>query len=165
MADMQKKTLASSRHRGSCNCGTLRKATRRISQLYDAALAPTHLKATQLSILAHIGRCEPVTVGDLAAALVMDAGALAHTLKPLNREGYISSVADPGDRRARLIRLTKRGRAKLDHTTQHWLEAQRAFEVAFGARRAQQLRDALGVLASDDFDKAFESALAEIQAG
>lgn len=164
MADMQKKTIASSRHRSPCNCGTLRKATRRISQLYDAALAPTRLKATQLSILAHIGRSEPITVGDLAAQLVMDAGALAHTLKPLSRDGYLSSAADPSDRRARLIRLTKRGRAKLDETTQHWLKAQRAFETAFGARRAQQLRDALSVLTSEDFDKAFEAALTEIEA-
>ena len=35
------------------------------------------------AILAEIGRSEPTTAGALADALVMDAGGLAHTLKPL----------------------------------------------------------------------------------
>jgi hypothetical protein len=65
-----------------CHCTVLRKASRRISQLYDAALAPSGLKITQRAILAQIGRSEPATVGALAEALVMDAGCLAHTLCP-----------------------------------------------------------------------------------
>ena len=69
--------------KGACNCTALRKASRRISQLYDAALAPSGIKTTQRAILAQVGRSEPATVGELAEALVMDSGALAHTLKPL----------------------------------------------------------------------------------
>ena len=45
-----------------CNCTALRKASRRISQLYDTALAPSGLKTTQRAILAQIGRSEPTTV-------------------------------------------------------------------------------------------------------
>ena len=89
-----------------CSCTTLRKATRRISQLYDTALAPSGLKTTQHAILAQIGRSEPTTVGELAGALVMDSGALAHTLKPLERDSLVAVAVDPGDRRNRLITLT-----------------------------------------------------------
>jgi len=46
-----------------------------ISQLYDAVLAPSGRKTTQRAILAQIQRSEPTTVGNLAEALVMDAGA------------------------------------------------------------------------------------------
>ena len=46
-----------------CSCTALRKATRRISQLYDAALAPSGLKTTQRAILAQISRSQPTTVG------------------------------------------------------------------------------------------------------
>ncbi|HXD90954.1 MAG TPA: MarR family transcriptional regulator, partial [Candidatus Binataceae bacterium] len=99
-----------------CSCTALRKATRRISQLYDTALAPSGLKTTQRAILAQIGRSEPTTVGELAEALVMDSGALAHTLKPLERDGLIAVAVDPDDRRNRLITLTRRGRAKLAET-------------------------------------------------
>src|ERR1700732_3926901 len=84
-----------------CNCTALRKATRRISQLYDTALAPSGLKTTQRAILAQISRSEPATVGQLAVALVMDAGALAHTLKPLERDRVVAIEIDPDDRRNR----------------------------------------------------------------
>jgi len=40
----------------------------------------------------------------------MDAGGLAHTLKPLVRDGLVEIGVDPKDRRNRLIRLTSAGR-------------------------------------------------------
>src|ERR1700710_1419289 len=40
-----------------CNCGALRKASRRISQFYDLALAPCGLKSTQFAMLTEIDRC------------------------------------------------------------------------------------------------------------
>jgi hypothetical protein len=64
-----------------CSCTALRKASRRISQLYDAALAPSGLKTTQRAILAQISRCESTKVGGLAEALVMDAGFKTTTRK------------------------------------------------------------------------------------
>jgi DNA-binding HxlR family transcriptional regulator len=78
-----------------CSCTALRKASRRISQLYDTAFAPSGLKTTQHAILAQIGRSEPTMVGELAEALVMDSGAFAHTLKPLERDGLIAVAVDP----------------------------------------------------------------------
>src|SRR3979411_1386870 len=70
---------------GGCHCTALRKALRRISQLYDTALAPSGLKTTQRAILAEIGRSEPTTVGSLAAALVMASGGLSHTFSAVLR--------------------------------------------------------------------------------
>jgi DNA-binding MarR family transcriptional regulator len=142
-----------------CHCTALRKASRRISQLYDTALAPGGLKTTQLAILAEIGRSERATVGKLAEALVMDSGALAHTLKPLQRDGLVAVAVDPDDRRNRLITLTRRGRAKLAETDPLWAEAQRGFEAAFGRADAEALRQALRFLISDDFAAAFENVL------
>jgi DNA-binding MarR family transcriptional regulator len=142
-----------------CNCTSLRKASRRISQLYDTALAPSGLKATQRAILAQIGRSEPTTVGKLAEALVMDSGALAHTLKPLERDGLIAVAVDPEDRRNRLITLTRHGRTKLAETDALWANAQRGFEAAFGGAESDTLREALRFLISDGFAIAFEKTL------
>ena len=141
---------------GRCSCTALRKATRRISQLYDAALASSGLKTTQRAILAQIGRSEPTTVGSLAEALVMDAGALAHTLKPLQRDGLVSIQVDPNDRRNRLINLTADGRIKLVETDDAWARAQAGFEAALGQTESDQLRAALQFLISDEFIAAFE---------
>ncbi|WP_459678268.1 MarR family winged helix-turn-helix transcriptional regulator [Acidisoma sp. 7E03] len=132
-----------------CSCTALRKATRRISQLYDHILAPTGLRTTQRAILAEIGRSQPVTTGRLAAALIMDSGGLTHTLKPLEREGYIAIAVDPLDRRNRLIRLTPTGQSKLRESEALWAEAQTAFEAALGADRSRTFRDVTQFLTSD----------------
>ena len=155
-----KKVQATRANDGSqCNCTTLRKASRRISQLYDTALAPSGLKTTQRAILAQIKRSQPTTVGALAEALVMDSGALAHTLKPLERDGLVEVTIDPDDRRNRLIALTPTGRAKLAETDALWAKAQRGFEIAFGGTESEALREALQLLVSDRFVTAFESTL------
>lgn len=145
---------------GRCSCTALRKATRRISQLFDTALAPSGLKTTQRAILAHIARSEPTTVGSLAGALVMDAGALAHTLKPLERHRFVAVAVDPNDRRNRLISLTSEGRAKLIETDVLWAHAQNGFETSFGRAKADALLDAMKLLVSDEFSAAFEQAVA-----
>jgi DNA-binding MarR family transcriptional regulator len=143
-----------------CHCTALRKASRRISQLYDVALAPSGLKTTQRAILAQIGRSQPTTVGALAEALVMDSGGLAHTLKPLIRDGLVAADVDPQDRRNRLIRLTAAGRKKLKESDVLWDAAQRRFESSFGGARSEALREAMLLLVSDNFAENFALALA-----
>src|SRR5262245_52236250 len=155
-----KKVQATKANDGSqCNCTSLRKASRRISQLYDTALAPSGLKTTQRAILAQIKRSQPTTVGALAEALVMDSGALAHTLKPLERDRLVEVTIDPDDRRNRRITLTPTGRAKLAETDALWAKAQRGFEIAFGGTESDALREALQLLVSDRFITAFEASL------
>ena len=89
----------------------------------------------------------------------MDSGALAHTLKPLERDGLIAVAVDPDDRRNRLITLTRRGRAKLAETDALWAKAQRGFEAALGSAESEALRKVLRSLISDDFEAAFGSVL------
>jgi DNA-binding MarR family transcriptional regulator len=156
----RKDQVASPGGGSQCDCTALRKASRRISQLYDTALAPSGVKTTQRAILAQIGRSEPVKVGALAEELVMDSGALAHTLKPLERDGLLAVAVDPADRRNRLITLTPKGRAKLAESDALWADAQRSFETAFGHAESGKLRDAVRFLVSDSFAAKFESALA-----
>jgi len=143
---------------GSCNGTALRKATRRVSQLYDAVLAPIGLRSTQRSILMHIARAGTPTMGDLAAALVLDRSALAHNLKPLERDRLVRVVVDPQDRRSRLVTLTEAGHAKLAESLALWQQAQSRFEEAFGEDRAGALREALAVIASSAFADAFAAA-------
>lgn len=143
-----------------CHCTALRKASRRITQLYDLALAPSGLKVTQRAILARIAGSEPMSVGALAEGLVMDAGGLAHTLKPLVRDGFVTIAPDPQDRRNRLVRLTSAGKAKLKESETLWLTAQRGFEKELGKARSEALHEAVGLLITDDFADRFEAAVA-----
>jgi len=121
------------RQKSLCNCTALRKATRRVS---------------------HAGT--PPPLGELAEALVMDRGALTHTLKPLERDGLVEIRVDPDDRRNRLVALTAAGRKKLEQSMPLWKNAQDGFETAFGVVKSAALRKALEFLVSDDFVTAFD---------
>jgi DNA-binding MarR family transcriptional regulator len=143
---------------GSCSCTALRKASRRISQLYDAALAPSGLKTTQRAILSQIRRYEPTTVCVLAESLVMDPGALAHTLRPLERDGLISIGVDPKDRRNRILKVTPAGHTRLAESEILWENAERGFEAAFGRAQSAALREAMSFLVSGEFVSAFKKA-------
>ena len=133
-----------------CNGTALRKATRRLSQLYDVVLAPCGLRGTQRSILAHIARAGHPNIGELAAMLLLDRSALTHNLKPLERERLVAVEVDARDRRGRKVRLTETGRDRLAASEPLWAEAQRRFEAAFGAPDALALRQALARVASID---------------
>ncbi|WP_214474403.1 MarR family winged helix-turn-helix transcriptional regulator [Mesorhizobium sp. dw_380] len=135
-----------------CNNAVLRRATRKIGQYYDDVLAPSGLKATQQGLLyqIHIGN-EPA-MGTIAASLIMDLSALGHTLKPLIRDGYVETFADPADRRVKRVRLTPRGLAKLDEVMKLWQIAQRHFEEVVGKEQAERLRAVLDDITALDFD-------------
>jgi DNA-binding MarR family transcriptional regulator len=162
---MKRETSKAKSDENSCNCTALRKASRRISQLYDSALSSCGLKTTQRSILTQIRRSQPTTVGNLAAALVMNSGALAHTLKPLERDGLVAIDIDPEDRRNRLITLTLLGRKRLSDSDDLWENAQRAFEKAFGRVKSDAIREAMRLLVSNDFAVTFEETLATTTEG
>jgi DNA-binding MarR family transcriptional regulator len=138
-----------------CNFTALRKATRRVSQLYDAILAPCGLRTTQRSILVHIARAKAPTMGELAAALVLDRSALAHNLKPLERDGLVAVGVDPNDKRSRIVTLTKRGETTLEETMDLWRQAQTRFENVYGVEEASALRRSLELIASQNFVDTF----------
>lgn len=134
-----------------CSCTALRKASRRVSQLYDSVLEPCGLRTTQRAILFHIARTGVPLAGELAAALVMNRGALTHNLKPLERGALVAVRSDPRDHRRRLIAITPKGRRKLAESDSLWLRAQRRFERVFGETNSVALRTALAVITSEAF--------------
>lgn len=141
-----------------CNGAALRKATRRVSQLYDTVLAPCGLRVSQHSILVHIRLAENPSMTDLARALVLDRSALAHNLKPLERDGYVVMERDDADKRSRRVRLTPLGKSKLRESVKLWQEAQHRFETVYGKERARALRASLTDIFSDEFAQAFNQA-------
>jgi DNA-binding MarR family transcriptional regulator len=134
-----------------CNCAALRKATRRISQFYDAALAPSGLRGTQFAILADLARRgdAPPTIRELSEAMVLDQSTIGQNLRPLEREKLIELVQDPEDRRSRRVILTKAGRSRYVQARPLWSEAQTRFESGFGVRAAAELRAVLQTIALD----------------
>jgi DNA-binding MarR family transcriptional regulator len=135
----------------TCNCSALRQAARRVTRLYDDALAPTGLGVNQYSILARLGRVGPRTIQDLARLLVMDRSTLGHLLRPLEKRGLVRLHVSEQDGRSRVTALTPAGRAVVARGRPLWARAQQRFASAFGERRALDLRTVLKQVAMADF--------------
>jgi DNA-binding MarR family transcriptional regulator len=139
--------------RGNCACASLRKASRRISQFYDTALAPVGIKCTQFAILAEIdyaGLEGSLTMRELAAAMVMDRSTLGHNLRPLERHALLTLRTAPDDRRKRYVELTKKGKDTLGAARRAWRHAEGCFEKIFGKQSAADLRAVLLGIAGNE---------------
>src|SRR5437899_2458264 len=135
-----------------CNCLALRQAARHVTQFYDQFLASAGLRTTQFSILARLRRLGPMTIGALAADLVMDRTTLGRNLQPLEREGPVAVVKGEDDRRSREIRLTDTGAERLRGAVEGWVKAQAGFEAVFGEQRSSELRALLHAVADSDLE-------------
>ena len=131
-----------------CNCLALRQAARHVTQFYDQFLAASGLRTTQFSILARLNRNGAMTINALAADLIMDRTTLGRNIRPLQRDGLIAVEAESSDRRAKALRLTAAGVARLRAATKAWQTAQARFETDFGADRAKALRALLHEIAT-----------------
>ena len=123
-----------------------------MSHLYDQALAPSGLKCTQFGILAEIeraGAARPLTLCELAAAMVMDRSTLGHNLRPLQRDRLVVMRPAVDDRRKRHLVLTPKGKAACLEARELWRAAERRFERVFGKRPAAQLRAVLHGIATN----------------
>ena len=67
----------------------------------------------------------------------------------LERDGYVERLPDPGDARAKLICLTRRGRAALRVMRATALAIEDEWETLLGPERLADFRETLALLLSD----------------
>jgi DNA-binding MarR family transcriptional regulator len=127
----------------NCNCFAVRKAVRRLTQAYDAKLAPSGIRSTQFMILMALSRKEGLSVNELAKMMVMDRTTTGKNLQPLVRNGLLDIRISKVDRRSRDIVLTRKGAALLEVAQPLWREAHDEFQDTFGAGFSAGLRSML----------------------
>jgi DNA-binding MarR family transcriptional regulator len=125
-----------------CNCLAIRQAARHVSQIYDGYLAAVGLKTSQYSILARLNRLGPLSINELAKAMVMDRTTLGRAVRPLERDKLLT-IGPGDDGRTRRLKLTAAGQAKLKAAVAQWRGAQKKFEQSFGVDESAALRTAL----------------------
>lgn len=116
--------LSHAEFESACVAQALRRAARKVTRRYEAALRPAGLTMGQFTILAALARPEAVALTALADQLGMDRTTLTRDLAPLERRGLVASSPSRKDRRVRAIGLTKDGRARLAEATPLWRRAQ-----------------------------------------
>ena len=128
-----------------CGCFNTRKAARAVTRFYDGMLAPSGLKATQLTMLGAISISGPARMSELAEMLALDKTTLTRNLKLLEAAGLIA-IAAGADRRARVVALTGAGTDALERALPRWREAQRRMAEHLGEARMRRLVDDLAEL-------------------
>src|SRR5262245_17482686 len=94
----------------SCACLRTITAARAVTRVYDEALRPAGLRATQLSVLVAAAAEGAMSITALAKFMGMDRSTLTRNLRPLEKEGLIA-LGTEGWHRSRTLEITKAGRA------------------------------------------------------
>lgn len=131
----------------TCLLFGVRRASRAITQLYEAELAPAGLKAPQLSILVAAAAREDWTMSRLAAALGMDRTTLTRNVGPLRR-AQLLRIGVGRDPRSRSVAVTGRGHRTLEAAYPLWKRAQSRLRTRLGRSRWRTLLRELSELAS-----------------
>src|ERR1700692_4205653 len=89
-----------------CLCASFRRASRALTQHYDAALRPIGLRGTQFTLLQALSLAGEVSQGTLGEILAIDSTTLTRTLAIMGRRGWIASRSGE-DRRERWLSLSE----------------------------------------------------------
>jgi len=119
-------------------CANFRRTARALTQMYEEALRPLGLRATQLTILQALSRAGEVSQWQLGEMLAMDSTSLTRTLAIMARKGWIAEQRGE-DRRERRIRLSAAGEAKLKRAVPVWEKVQSRLRRKLGKQKWESL--------------------------
>jgi DNA-binding MarR family transcriptional regulator len=132
-----------------CLVFRVRRAARVLTRLYDEALRPLGIQATQLTLLNAIALCDEASGRDgapmsrIADVLAMDPTTLSRNLRPLEKSRLVEVRPLPTDRRVRVASLTRSGRQLIENALPLWRHAHARVVEALGPAAATELKDAL----------------------
>jgi DNA-binding MarR family transcriptional regulator len=106
-----------------CFCSTLRRTSRSLTQLYEDALRPLGLRATQFTILQALALTGEVSQGHLGEILAIDSTTLTRALEIMRRRGWITEHRGK-DRRERWLHLANKGEKQLSRALPIWEKIQ-----------------------------------------
>lgn len=113
----------------ACHCLAARRRARAITRLYDEALRPVGLRATQFSLLAALAQMRESTLTPLAEFLGLDRTTLTRNAEVLLGRGWLAARST-ADRRQRALVVTAEGAAVLERALPLWHEVQLRLDAA-----------------------------------
>lgn len=126
IADIAETTAA------TCLATRVRQLSRIVTRVYDDAMRPLGITASQYTLLAQLASRDGITAVEIGHDLDIEKSTLSRNLKRLLALGHI--VMDPpAGRRGRGLHLSPKGQGVLKEAYPIWCEAQRRAVVVMGA--------------------------------
>ena len=116
---------------GVCLCTRVRQLSRIITKLYDAAMRPFGITASQYTLLTRIARRDGITQVEINAILDIEKSTNARNFKRLVANGLIT-MDPPAGRRGRKTHLTPKGKVVIKEAYPAWKWAQLEIVAAIG---------------------------------
>ena len=131
-----------------CLAVRLRMLNRVVTNIYDDALRPLGVKASQLNILVVTAKLGLARPADVCERLQLDISTLSRNAERMRAKGWLEVVSDD-DGRAQPFRLTAGGRRLLERAMPAWEVAQAKVKKLIGADTIASIDDAVQRIRSD----------------
>jgi DNA-binding MarR family transcriptional regulator len=123
---------------GSCVATRVRQLSRIVTRVYDDAMRPLGITASQYSLLAQLAARDAITAVEIGHELDIEKSTLSRNLKRLLALGHIN-MDPPAGRRGRGLHLTGKGQTVLKDAFPIWQDAQKRTVSAMGAESRNML--------------------------
>ncbi|MGE3915241.1 MAG: MarR family winged helix-turn-helix transcriptional regulator [Hyphomicrobiaceae bacterium] len=108
----------------ACIATRVRQLSRIVTRVYDDALRPHKITASQFTLLTQLAHTDGITAAEIGLDLDIEKSTLSRNLKRLLALGHIE-MDPPAGRRGRGLHLTPKGKAVIREAFPLWQEAQR----------------------------------------
>lgn len=126
----------------ACLATRVRQLSRIVTRVYDDAMRPLGITASQYTLLAQLAARDAITAVEIGHELDIEKSTLSRNLKRLLALGHIS-MDPPAGRRGRGLHLTPKGQAILKDAFPVWQDAQKRAFTVMGAESRNTLDNLL----------------------
>ncbi|MGE3065165.1 MAG: MarR family winged helix-turn-helix transcriptional regulator [Hyphomicrobiaceae bacterium] len=107
----------------SCLATRVRQLSRIVTRVYDDALRPLGITASQFTLLTQLAQQDGITAVEIGHSLDIEKSTLSRNLKRLLALGHIN-MDPPAGRRGRGLHLTPKGQTVMQQAYPVWKDAQ-----------------------------------------
>ena len=127
-----------------CISSRVRQLSRIITRVYDDALRPLGITASQFTLLTQLAQQDGVTAVEIGHSLDIEKSTLSRNLKRLLALGHIT-MDPPAGRRGRGLHLTPKGVAVIKQAYPVWMDAQSKTVKTMGPQSRTTLDELLAM--------------------
>ncbi len=114
-----------------CIASRVRQLSRIVTRLYDDAMRPLGITASQFTLLTQLGQRDGITAVEIGFSLDIEKSTLSRNLKRLLALGMIE-MDPPAGRRGRGLHLTVKGKEAIKAAYPVWKQAQQRAHAIMG---------------------------------
>ena len=116
----------------TCLASRVRQLSRIVTRVYDDALRPLGITASQFTLLTQLANPDGITAVEIGHSLDIEKSTLSRNLKRLLALGHLT-MDPPAGRRGRGLHLTPKGQAVIQQAYPVWSDAQNRSVKLMGA--------------------------------